>query len=108
VKISDKENTIATEFEKLKGVVEIPLYLVFNLKKLAFQSPQEKLSSQGQDSDSPICTLQINIDNSQKNENYVVTGKDIKGNLKVVNPEVYLATVEAGSQLKIDLHCRYH
>jgi DNA-directed RNA polymerase subunit alpha len=106
VKISDKEKTIASEFEKLKGVTEIPLYLIFNLKKLVFQSPQKDLQEKG--ANSPTFSLQINIDNSQSKESYVVTGKDIQGELKVINPEVYLATLEEGSQLKIDLHCRYH
>lgn len=107
VKISDKEKTIASEFEKLKGVIEIPLYLILNLKKLIFQSSQE-YSFQEKETNSPIFNLQINIDNSQSKENYVVTGKDVQGDLKIINPEVYLATVEEGSQLKIDLYCRYH
>lgn len=108
VKISDKEKTIASEFEKLKGIKEIPLYLIFNLKKVVFQSSQKDSSLQEEGTDSSIFNLQINIDNSQSKESYVVTGKDIQGNLKVINPEVYLATVEEGSQLKIDLYCRYH
>ena len=108
VKISDKEKTIASEFEKLKGVTEIPLYLILNLKKLVFQSSQEYSSLQEKETNSPIFNLQISVDNSQSKENYIVTGKDVQGDLKIINPEVYLATVEEGSQLKIDLYCRYH
>jgi len=108
VRISDKEKTIASEFEKLKGVTEIPLYLIFNLKELTFQFPQKNSSLSEKKTGSLIYTLQINIDNSQSKESYVVTGKDVRGELKVINPEVYLATVEEGCQLKIDLYCRYH
>jgi DNA-directed RNA polymerase alpha subunit len=108
VKISDKERTIASEFEKLKGVTEIPLYLIFNLKKLVFQSLQENSSSQGKEADSLVYKLQIDVDNSQSKESYIITGKDIRGGLKIINPEVYLATIEEDSKLKIDLYCRYH
>ncbi|RHZ37626.1 hypothetical protein [endosymbiont GvMRE of Glomus versiforme] len=106
VKISDKEKTIASEFGGeaiLKGVKEIPSYLILNLMQLVFQSPKKDFSRLGE-----ICTLQINIDNSQSKESYTVTGKDIKGDLKVINPEIYLATVEEHSELKIILHCRYY
>ena len=107
VKISDKEKTIASEFEKLKGVTEIPLYLIFNLKKLVFQSLQKSSSLQEKGESSLIHILQININNSQNKENYIVTGKDVQGELKIINPEAYLATVEESSQLKIDLYCSY-
>ncbi|WP_172575302.1 hypothetical protein [endosymbiont GvMRE of Glomus versiforme] len=106
VKISDKEKTIASEFGNeaiLKGIKEIPSYLIFHLMKLVFQSPEKDFAQLGK-----VCTLQIDINNSQNKENYIVTGKDIKGDLKVINPETYLATVEEHSELKITLHCRYY
>ncbi|CAH1762393.1 9328_t:CDS:2 [Entrophospora sp. SA101] len=103
VKISDKGKTITNEIANLEGVKEIPIYLIFHLKKLVFQPPQEDFSRQGK-----VCILQINIDNSQGKEEYVVTGKDVKGELNVLNPETYLATVAPASQLKITLYCRYY
>ncbi|CAH1762098.1 14213_t:CDS:2 [Entrophospora sp. SA101] len=103
VKISDKAKTITNEIAKLEGVKEIPIYLNFHLKKLVFQSPSEDYLRQGK-----ICTLQINVDNSQGKEEYVVTGKDIQGELTVLNPETYLATVAPAAQLKITLYCSYH
>ncbi|CAJ0841076.1 22225_t:CDS:2 [Entrophospora sp. SA101] len=101
--ISDKGKTITNEIANLEGVKEIPIYLIFHLKKLVFQPPQEDFSRQGK-----VCILQINIDNSQGKEEYVVTGKDVKGELNVLNPETYLATVAPASQLKITLYCRYY
>ena len=103
MKISDKEKNINNEIASLEGVKEIPIYLIFHLKKLVFQSSQEDFSRQGR-----VCILHIDIDNSQSKEEYVVTGKDIQGELKVLNPETYLATVAPSSQLKITLYCRYY
>ncbi|KLL03411.1 MAG: DNA-directed RNA polymerase subunit alpha [Mycoplasmataceae bacterium CE_OT135] len=103
VKISDKEKTITNEIAKLEGVKEIPIYLNFHLKKLVFQSASEDSLRQGK-----IHTLQINVDNSRSKEEYIVTGKDIQGELTVLNPETYLATVAPASQLKITLYCCYH
>lgn len=103
VKISDKEKTIASEISKLQGVKEIPVYLIFHLKKLVFQFSQKEIPQLGK-----IYTLQINIDNSKSEEEYTVTGQDIKGELTIVNPETYLATVAPASQLKITLYCRYY
>lgn len=103
MKISDKEKTITNEIAKLEGVKEIPIYLNFHLKKLVFQSASEDSLHQGK-----IHTLQIDVDNSRSKEEYVVTGKDIQGELAVLNPETYLATVAPASQLKITLYCCYH
>ena len=106
VKISDKEKTIASEFQNLKGITEVTLYLIFHLKKLVFQAPQQ--DSFLEEKKSPVFKLQINIDNSQSKESYVVTGKDVRGDLKVINPEIYLTTMEEGCKLNIDLYCRYY
>lgn len=106
VKMSDREKTIACEVgneNKLKGTREIPIYLILHLKELAFQFPKDELPQPKK-----VYTLYINIDNSQGKEEYVVTGQDIQGELTVVNPETYLATVAPASQLKITLYCRYY
>ena len=102
LKISDQEKTIASEFEKLKGVSEIPLYLILNLKKLVFQAKKPSASQE------KIVTLELNVDNSGSQENYLVTGQDLQGDLNLVNPTTHLATLEAKSQLKITLYCRYY
>src|SRR4051794_4572741 len=106
VKMSDGEKTIACEVgneNKLKGIREIPIYLIFHLKKLVFQFSQKEIPLLGK-----IYTLQINIDNSKSEEEYTVTGQDVQGELAIVNPETYLATVAPASQLKITLYCRYY
>lgn len=101
--MSDKEKTIATEVNTLEGIKEIPIYLILHLRKLVFRSSQKESPQQGK-----IYILQINIDNSQSKEEYIVTGKDVQGELIIINPEVYLATVAPASQLKITLYCRYY
>ena len=106
VKMSDGEKTIACEVgneNKLKGIREIPIYLIFHLKKLVFQFLQKEIPQPEK-----VYVLQINIDNSKSEKEYIVTGQDIKGELTIANPETYLATVAPASQLKISWYCRYY
>lgn len=84
----------------MQGSKFLPSYLIFHLQGLAFKGKDYLDKKQ-------IYVLKINIDNSQNEQVYQVTGKDVQGELEVINPEVYLTTIESGSQLKIDLYCRY-
>jgi len=83
----------------VSGISNLPTYLILNLKKLAFQAEE------GKQNEVQVC--QISIDNSQNKNEYQVTGKDIQGNLKIINPEVILTTVSQGAKLEITLYCRY-
>jgi DNA-directed RNA polymerase alpha subunit len=103
VKFADKNKTIASEFgETLHGSKILPSEIIFHLQELVFKDKDNLDKSQ-------IHTLKINVDNSNGEHAYQVTGKDVQGELEVINPEkVYLTTLEVGAQLKIDLYCRYH
>ena len=75
--------------------------MIFYLQDLVFKSKENLDKKQ-------IYILKIDIDNSRGKQAYQVTGKDIQGELEIINPEVYLTTVEVGSRLKIVLYCRYY
>jgi DNA-directed RNA polymerase alpha subunit len=101
VKFADKNKTIPTEWDILQGSKVLPSEIIFHLQELVFKDKGDLDKNQ-------IHTLKINVDNSHGEQAYQVTGKDIQGELEIINPEVYLTTLEIGAQLKIELYCRYN
>src|ERR1700735_3325375 len=101
VRISNGKQQLTSEFSTLEGLIETPPYLIMNLKKLTF-------SLEDDFNENEILESEINIENNSSSD-YIVKSSDIinkNEEVKILNSDIYLATISPYSSFKVDIYCK--